>query len=142
MLVQDVMSRHVVTVSGQESAALAARLLNRYNVGALPVCSQAGQLQGMLTDRDIALRCVAAGRDPTRTLVEQVMTRRVTAARPEMDAAEAAQLMRTRQVRRLPVTEQGKVVGLVSLADLAKLPDWSTEAAACLSDISANVRRT
>ena len=141
MLVKDVMSSHVITVDAQESAALAARLLNRYNVGALPVCSDRGVLQGMVTDRDIAVRCVAAGRDPVTTPVSQVMTRRVAAVGPMTDTAEAARLMRAEQVRRLPVTQRGKVVGLVSLADLAQLPDWSTEAAACLSDISANLRR-
>ena len=80
MLVKDVMSQRVVTVAPEESAAVAARLLARYNVGALPVCTSEGRLKGMVTDRDIVLRCVAAEEDPERTRVSEIMTRRVISA--------------------------------------------------------------
>ena len=61
---RDIMNPHVVSIDPTESAALAARLLARHNVGSLPVCGSGGQLQGMVTDRDIVLRCVAAEEDP------------------------------------------------------------------------------
>ena len=61
--VRDIMNPHVVSIDPTESAALAARLLARHNVGSLPVCGSGGQLQGMVTDRDIVLRCVAAEED-------------------------------------------------------------------------------
>lgn len=141
MLVKDVMSRQVVTVSETESAALAARLLERHNLGALPVCSAKGQLTGMLTDRDLALRCLAAGRDPEKTPVGQVMSRHVVSAALDTPDREAARLMGAHQVRRLPVTQNGRVVGMVSLADLARRPDCSMEAGECLGRISAGLRR-
>ena len=77
MLVKDVMSHRVVSVSPEESTAVAARLLARHNVGALPVCTAEGRLKGMVTDRDIVLRCVAADENPERMKVSEIMTRRV-----------------------------------------------------------------
>ena len=90
MQVRDIMNPHVVSIDPTESAALAARLLARHNVGSLPVCGSGGQLQGMVTDRDIVLRCVAAEEDPAQTLVRGICTisdpplspRRTTCARP------------------------------------------------------------
>ena len=142
MNVKDVMTASVVAVGAGESAALAARLLSRRNVGALPVCGDRGRLVGMVTDRDIAVRCVAADRDPRATAVGEIMTRRVVSVEPETDARAAAQLMRAEQVRRLPVTSRGKVVGMVSLADLAGQPACAADATACLTGISDSIRRT
>ena len=69
MNVKEVMSGRPITVSPEESAAVAARLLSRHNIGALPVCSKNGSLKGMITDRDIVLRCIAADEDPQTTKV-------------------------------------------------------------------------
>ena len=112
----------------------------RYNLGALPVRGTDGQLEGMLTDRDIVLRCIAAERSPKAVRVREVMTRSVAAAAPDTDAAAAAGIMAARQVRRLPVTEEGRLVGMVSLADLSRRPDYMMEAAEALEDICAGVR--
>ena len=95
----------------------------------------------MLTDRDIVLRCIAAERSPKAVRVREVMTRSVAAAAPDTDAAAAAGIMAARQVRRLPVTEEGRLVGMVSLADLSRRPDYMMEAAEALEDICAGVRR-
>ena len=62
MKVKDVMTKHTIQIQPEESVSLAARLLERENIGALPVCDSKGKLQGMLTDRDITVRCVAAGK--------------------------------------------------------------------------------
>ena len=140
MLVKDVMSHRVVTVAPEESAAVAARLLARYNVGALPVCTSEGRLKGMVTDRDIVLRCVAAEEDPERTRVSEIMTRRVISVAQEQ-ASTATELMAREQIRRLPVEENGKVIGMVSLGDFAKAPDFTTEAANALCEISENTKR-
>lgn len=75
----------VVSIDPGESAALAARLLARHNVGALPVCSGSGALLGMVTDRDIILRCVAAGEDPSHVPVRTIMTRHPAAVSPDAD---------------------------------------------------------
>lgn len=141
MQVKDVMTRRVVSVAPEESAAVAARLFARYNVGALPVCTSEGRLKGVVTDRDIVLRCIAAEEDPTRTKVSEIMTRRVISVDAGERAENAAKLMAREQIRRLPVEENGKLVGMVSLGDLALVPDFSVEAANALCEISTNERK-
>lgn len=141
MRVKDCMTRQVISVGAGEPVSVAARLMARYNLGALPVRGTDGQLEGMLTDRDIVLRCIAAERSPKAVRVREVMTRSVAAAAPDTDATAAAGIMAARQVRRLPVTEEGRLVGMVSLADLSRRPDYMMEAAEALEDICAGVRR-
>ncbi|MBS6366988.1 MAG: CBS domain-containing protein [Clostridiales bacterium] len=141
MKVRELMSDQVVSVNTAESAAVAARLLSRNNVGCLPVCDQEGGLRGMITDRDIVLRCVAASADPNRTPVGAIMTSRVLAVSPDDEAQKASQIMAREQVRRLPVAEQGKVVGMISLADIAETQQYAMEAAACLSEICGNIKK-
>ncbi len=141
MRVKDCMTKQVISVGAGEPVSVAARLMARYNLGALPVRGADGQLEGMLTDRDIVLRCLAAERSPKAVRVRAVMTRSVAAAAPDTDATAAAGIMAARQVRRLPVTEEGRLVGMVSLADLSRRPDYMMEAAEALEDICAGVRR-
>ena len=74
MRVRDLMNPSVVSITPEESAALAARLLSRHGLGALPVCGEDGSLRGIVTDRDIVLRCVAAEEDPAQTPVKQIMS--------------------------------------------------------------------
>lgn len=130
----------VVSIDPGESAALAARLLARHNVGALPVCSGSGALLGMVTDRDIILRCVAAGEDPSHVPVRTIMTRHPASVSPDADPRQAARLMSGQQIRRLPVVDNGKVVGMLSLGDLAKCGRWEMEISRALTDISENIR--
>ena len=139
MEVRDLMNASVVSVEPTSSAALAARLISRHNVGALPVCSEDKRLRGMITDRDIVLRCVAAEEDPAQTMVRDIMTRNCATVAPGDDCREATRLMAAQQVRRLPVVEGGKVVGMISLGDLAKSRRFDMEAAQALSEISENV---
>ena len=141
MKVKDVMSTNVVCVEPDESAAVAARLLSRFNVGALPVCTKDGRLRGMVTDRDIVLRCVAADDDAQSVKVSEIMTRRIYSVDAQESIQNASALMARRQVRRLPVEEDGKLVGMVSLGDVAKLHDYTTEAAEALGEISKNTKR-
>lgn len=141
MQVRDLMSQGVVSIDPDESAALAARLLSRHNVGALPVCGQDGRLRGIITDRDIVLRCVAAEEDPTKTPVRDIMTRGCAVVSPNDDAREATRMMASSQVRRLPVTEDGKVVGMVSLGDLATSHTYDMEASKALADISEHIKK-
>ena len=74
MQVRDLMSSSVVSIAPDESVALAARLLSRHNIGSLPVCGADGRLRGIVTDRDIVLRCVAAEENPANTPVREIMS--------------------------------------------------------------------
>ena len=139
MLVKELMTSGVVTVEPGSSAALAARLLSRHNVGALPVCSREGRLRGMVTDRDIILRCIAPEDDPAQTPVRDIMSRACASTSPDMDCLQAGALMAQQQVRRLPVVEKGRVVGILTLSDLARCGRYDMEAARALSEISENV---
>ena len=141
MQVRELMERSVVSIAPEESAALAARLLARHQLGSLPVCGTDGGLRGIVTDRDIVTRCVAAETDPHQVPVRDIMTRNCAVAAPEEEAAQAARRMAAEQVRRLPVLEGGRVVGMVSLGDLAKCRGCEMEAAQALSEISENVHR-
>lgn len=141
MQVRDIMNPSVVTITPDESAALAARLLSRHNVGSLPVCGEEMGLRGIVTDRDIVLRVVAAEEDPAHTTVKEIMTRNCATVSPADDAREAARLMAVKQVRRLPVLDEGRLVGMVSLGDVACCHQYDTEASKALSEISENVHR-
>lgn len=138
MEVKDIMTRGAVSVSPGESVEVAARTMLRCNVGALPVCN-GGRLCGLITDRDIVTRCLAAGKVAGVTTVQQVMTEQVTAVNPNMEVGAAAHLMGRLQVRRLPVVENGKLCGMVSLGDLANREDNVLDAADALAEITANV---
>ena len=139
MKVREIMTKNVVRIHPDEPVEVAARALTHYNVGAMPVCGNDGKLCGMVTDRDLVIRCVASGRSTGTTMVRDVMTGRVIAAGPDMDVTAAAHLMGKEQVRRLPVVENGKLLGMVSLGDMANREDSSLDAADALSDICSNI---
>lgn len=141
MKIRELMTDQVVTVSQNEAVTTAARLLKRHNVGALPVCDDSGKLRGIVTDRDIVLRCIAAGEDPRETRVSEIMSRGVVTATAEDSVDRAAQLMSEDQIRRLPIMENGRVVGMVALGDMARSSTCGMEASQALSDISSNIRR-
>lgn len=139
MKLRDVMTNPVIRIHPEESVAIAARTLNHYNIGALPVCGRDGRVCGLITDRDIVTRCLAAGKSAVSTTVAEIMTTRVVAARPDMEAGVAAGLMGREQIRRLPVMEGGKLCGMVSLGDLAVTEESSIDAGDALAEISGNV---
>ena len=138
MEIKDIMTQSVVSIEPGESVEVAARTMSRHNIGALPVCNN-GKLCGMLTDRDIVTRCLAANRQPANTQVRQVMTEQVTSVRPDMDTGAAAHLMGRLQIRRLPVVENGKLCGMVSLGDMAVREETVMDAGDVLADVSSNL---
>lgn len=139
MKIRDVMTRQVVKIGPEESVAVAARALQRHNIGALPVCGDDGRLRGIVTDRDLVTRCIAGGKTPEDTRVRDVMTSAVTSAAPDMEVGAAAHLMGRLQVRRLPVVENGKLQGMVSLGDLAVREETAYDAGDALGSISENI---
>ena len=141
MKVKEVMNTHPITIGPEESAAVAARILSRGNIGFLPVCTAEGCLSGVVTDRDLVLRCVAAQKQPDETAVKTLMSSRLVSVDAEADIREAAQKLAKEQLRRLPVTQNGKLVGVVSVGDLLQTPEYRMEAADCMGAIVKNVRK-
>ena len=141
MKVRDLMQSPVVCVSPGQNVESAAKVLEHYNIGAMPVCNHQGMLCGMLTDRDLVVRCLAMGKLPSATCVREIMTRQVISVDPDMDAAVAAHLMGRQQVRRLPVVDNGALCGMVSLGDLAQNSESSFDATDALGQITENISR-
>ena len=139
MKVRELMTSPAVSIGAEESVATAARTLTHYNIGALPVCNPDGSLQGMVTDRDLVIRCVASNHSPEKTPVRQIMTSGVQCASPDMDVGVAAHLMGRKQIRRLPVVDKGKLCGMLTLGDLAGCEPSAMDAADALADISSNI---
>lgn len=119
MELREIMTRNPQVVSGAATLKEAAAKMKDLDVGLMPVCD-GDRLQGMLTDRDITIRATAAGKDPGKTKVSDVMSTDVAYCFEDQEVAEAASLMEARQIRRLPILNKEKrLVGIVSLGDIA-----------------------
>jgi CBS domain-containing protein/uncharacterized protein (DUF2267 family) len=119
MKVREILTQNPECVSPDAALLEAAQKMKRLDVGTLPVCD-GDRLVGMITDRDIAIRGTAEGRDPRQTKVRDVMTPEVIYCFDDQELSEVAKVMETRQVRRLPVVNRNKsLVGIVSLGDVA-----------------------
>jgi CBS domain-containing protein/hemerythrin-like domain-containing protein len=130
--VKDVMTPDPVTISSSSSIAEAARLMREVDAGAMIVVDQNDEVEGILTDRDIAIRAVAEDRDPSQTRVGEIASTDLEALTPRSSIEDAVGLMRERAIRRLPVVEEGRPVGIVSIGDLAEERDPRS----ALADIS------
>jgi CBS domain-containing protein len=119
MLIRDIMTTEVKLVHPDTRIAEAASVMKDFDIGALPVVDD-GEPVGMVTDRDIAVRVVADGRDPKRTTVREALSQGIVHAYDDQSLEEAANLMQEHQVRRLPVLNRDKkLVGMVSMGDMA-----------------------
>jgi len=130
--IKDVMTPNPVCVDPHSSAADAARRMRDVDSGAILV-AEGGHLKGLLTDRDIVVRAIAEGRDPSQVEVQEICSSDIQALRPEDDIDSAVRLMRERHIRRIPVVEDDDhPVGIVSIGDLALARDERS----ALADIS------
>lgn len=119
MLIRDLMTEHVQCIGPADTLQDAASKMRDLDIGALPVC-QNDQLIGMVTDRDITIRCAAVGKSPQQMKVQDAMTTDTAFCFADEDMSVAADLMEERQIRRLPVLDRDKhIIGIVSLGDLA-----------------------
>ena len=117
--VADVMTRGVKTLSPSDTVVQAAKAMAELNVGSIPVCD-GRKLQGIVTDRDIAVRVVAQGLDAQATKLSEIMSTGVHWTGEGQDVEEALQEMASRQIRRLPVVDADKqLVGILSIGDIA-----------------------
>ena len=119
-LVRDAMTADPRTVRRDDSVVDAAKIMEEEDVGSVPVVDVDNVLVGMITDRDIALRVVAAGKEPRSTTVGEVATKEVSPAYPDEPLDRALEQMAHRQVRRLPVIEDDRVVGILAQADVVQ----------------------
>jgi CBS domain-containing protein len=129
--VAEVMTSRPATVEGDQPVSVAAALMRDNDAGAV-IVNENGRVQGIITDRDIAVRVVADDKGPG-TPVREACSPSVEAVGPDTSVDQAVQLMRSHAVRRLPVVEDGRAVGIVSLGDLAMERDPDS----ALADISA-----
>jgi CBS domain-containing protein len=117
--VRDLMNKQPIKVSGSTTVIEAARQMREGNIGAVIIEDQ-GRLSGIVTDRDIAVRAVAAGRDPNTTRVVEIASKDPTTLRPDDDLDKAVEVMRNKAIRRVPVVDdRNSAVGVLSLGDLA-----------------------
>jgi len=123
MKVKDLMTSQPTVVRPEDMLSQAATLMKQQDCGAIPVVSKDGKLVGIVTDRDIVIRAVAAGKDPRATPVSAVMSADPVTLSPDASADDAEKLMADRQVRRLPVVAEGRLVGLIVTAQLARRGD-------------------
>lgn len=118
--IREVMTAEVRACEPGTTIVDAAKVMAREDVGPVPIV-QDGRLVGLVTDRDIVVRVVAEGRDPTSTTVEQIASRDLVTVSPDENLEEALNLLAQHQVRRLPVVEGDRLVGIVAQADIARL---------------------
>jgi CBS domain-containing protein len=137
MQLLDMMTRGAVCIRPDDNILHAAEQMRDLEVGSLPVCDESQRLTGMITDRDITVRCTARGDDPRTTAVSDIMTPDVIYCFDDDDVREAVETMEEMQIRRLPVLNRNKqLVGIVSLGDLAVRGDNSMLNAEALREIS------
>ncbi|NYH54765.1 CBS domain-containing protein [Nocardiopsis arvandica] len=130
--IDEVMSTPVRTISPDTSLREAAEVMRDSDVGDV-VVTQDNRIMGILTDRDIVVRCVAEGGDPAQHNAEEVCSSELATVPPQSDIRDAVHVMRTSAVRRLPVVDGDRVVGVVSMGDLARAVDEDS----ALADVSA-----
>lgn len=118
MNVSDIMTTSVVTCNVDESLQEVARKMQKQNIGLCPVFDE-NQLVGVVTDRDITVRAVAQGLDLSETTASSIMSPNPATGNPNMSVEDACLLMSDKQIRRLPIMESDRLVGIISLADLA-----------------------
>ncbi len=135
MKVRDKMTKQVVFVNPKSSIVEAAQLMQKHDVGSIPVC-EGQNVIGIVTDRDIVVRNIAHGKDPHTSPVSDVMTSQVKTVDAEMSLDQAAELMGDGQIRRLPVVEAGRLVGMISLGDLATTGKYGLGVDQTLGEIS------
>lgn len=133
--IQDIMTKDVACCTSDDNLFEAATTMKQRNVGSVPVCDNDKNLLGMVTDRDLVIRGYAQKKSGSST-IQEVMSDKLTTCKPETSVEEASKIMSEKQIRRLPVVEDGKLVGIVSLGDLS-LEKYSNEAAGhALEEIS------
>ncbi len=137
MLVKDIMSKNVISVDCMDSVLEVAKRMKEYNIGVIPVMDhQEQKVLGVITDRDIVLGLADYNFDMANTCAVKIMSDRVFSVRPGADVSDAIALMKKQQIRRLPVIEQDKLVGMLSIGDIAISSHSDVEIGEAICEIS------
>lgn len=139
MKCNEVMTKNPVCCLPNDNVVKAAQMMKRVDIGSIPIIEteENKKLVGILTDRDLALKIVAEGRDPKSTKVEEVMTRNVVTCRTDDDLQNALEIMAEYQLRRIPVIDSGnRIIGIIAQADVATRLDQPEKTAAMVKYIS------
>lgn len=140
MQVKDIMTTDVFFASPDTPISQIAGKMRDLDVGSIPVCDNSRHALGIVTDRDIVLRGVASGN--INMNAQDIMSGQLVYATPDMHPHKAADLMAQNQIRRLPVVDNGQLVGIVAIGDLANIDIYENEAGDALSDISHHGHHT
>jgi len=117
--VADIMVKDVIMIDENASVKKAANIMNQHEIGSI-IAKKNGKAVGIITERDLLKRIIAEGKDAKRVKVKDAMSTPLTAVIPSMDLEEAARLMFEKKIKKLPVIDQNKIVGLLSLTDIAR----------------------
>ena len=136
MIVQDIMTVFPETLGPDDTIQKAAQLMRDHDYGVVPILDGMEALVGVVTDRDIVIQAIAKGRGP-ETAIRECMSVQPDTVPKDLPLSQALHLMNTRQVRRLPVMESGRLIGMVSLSDIAKSQVPEAEKSKTLESVSA-----
>ena len=120
MKVREAMAKTVTSAKKSDKVIDVAKKMKQQDAGFMPVVENGGTVIGVITDRDIVIRCIAEGHDPRDETAERVMSRQVTTIAPDDDIEEAGRAMQREAIRRLPVAENGRLVGVLSHGNLVQ----------------------
>ncbi|MBO4896910.1 MAG: CBS domain-containing protein [Clostridia bacterium] len=136
MVISDIMTDPAIVLSADTSVMEAAAVMRENNIGSVPVVDSNGSICGIVTDRDIVIRSIAEGLNTKKTKVLDIMSQNVSSVPPDAEINDAFDIMSRDKVRRIPIVEHGKVLGVVSLGDIALCRDYQIECANALCEIS------
>lgn len=136
MKVEQVMTSRTACLNSSNTIYDAALAMQKHNIGFIPVCDNES-LVGVLTDRDVVVRAISQGKDPSITPVEEIMTKEVHRVSLDTSMTEVADIMSEYKIRRLPVTDDERLVGVISIGDIATHDGTHSKAKRALSDISS-----
>lgn len=139
MKVKECMCSNVACIKPETLVSDCAKLMCDKHIGCVPVCDNQNKIVGIITDRDIMLRTIACGKEVGQTPASEIMTCNVNCCNPETEVEEAEKIMSKEQIRRIPVIDNNKVVGILTLANLTNNKNVSTESVcATLENICSN----
>jgi len=131
--VEDIMVETVITVEAEATVMRAVKIMNENEIGCL-VVTRNGRAVGIITERDLLKRVIGKARSPTRTKVREIMTKPLIAGHSDMDLEDATRLMFEKKIKKLPVVEHGRLMGLITLTDVARFQPQMIKILKKLSD--------